>query len=81
MSKIQTFHNYETGIAVMIEPLSGGYAGHRLTHASFEVNEPDSVNNIIETRVYPAGMLDAAIQYAKSCVADTIGPGQSLRIV
>jgi hypothetical protein len=64
---MQTFNNNETGIAVMIEEIAGGYAGYKLTHVSFEVDVPDS-NNTIEIRNYPAGKLDAAIAYAKTCI-------------
>lgn len=64
----------------MLEAISGGYGGTKLTHVSFEAH-PESVNRVIEIRKYPAGMRDAAVQYAKSCVADTLGHGETLRIV
>jgi hypothetical protein len=65
---MQTFNNDSTGIAVMIEALSGGYAGYRLTHVSYEAGVPDS-NNVIEVRTYPAGKQGAAIEYAQRCIA------------
>ncbi len=60
---IRTFNNDGTGIAVMVEDVAGGYGGYKLTHASYEVDVPDS-NNVIEVRTYGAGQLVEAMPAA-----------------
>lgn len=75
---MQTFHNFDTGIAVKIEGIVDGYGGHKLTHVSFDNYTPD--NHVIEVRVYPAGKMGDAIAYARLCVADVIPPGTFMAV-
>jgi hypothetical protein len=77
---MQTFNNFQTGIAVMIEHIAGGYGGFKLTHVSFDVDYPEDGNTVIEVKTYPAGKQSEAVAYAKMCVSDTVPPGTFLSV-
>lgn len=76
---MQTFNNWDLGVAVMIEPLSGGYAGYKLTHATFDANTGEN-QRTVEVRKYPAGKQGDAIAYAKLCTGETFEKGAYLTV-